>query len=81
MTKTKQKIHRLSIDLDPTEHIKIKMFAAVSGKTIREYVLESIRQRVRQEMETKDLRAMTSEPMGALWALWNDDKDSQYDDV
>ena len=35
--------NRLSIDIDPEEHQKIKIFAILQGKTIREYVLESIR--------------------------------------
>ena len=81
MTKTNRKLDRLSIDVEPAEHIKIKTFAAVSGKSIKEFVLESVREHVRQEMERRDLQAMTIEPTKALWALWNNPKDAAYDDV
>ena len=81
MTKIRQKHDRLSIDIDPKEHIKIKTFAAISGKTIREYVLESVRARVQQEMERRDLKAMTVEPTRALWGLWDNERDSTYDNV
>lgn len=74
MTTTRRKLDRLSIDIDPKEHIKIKTFAAISGKTIREYVLESVREHVRQQMEAKDLYAMTMEPMGALSKRWDYEK-------
>jgi uncharacterized protein (DUF1778 family) len=50
--------NRLSIDIDPEEHQKIKVFAVLQGKTIREYVLESIRERLNRESEEKQLLAM-----------------------
>ncbi len=81
MAKTKVKHDRLSIDIDHEEHIKIKMFAAVNGKTIREFVLESIRERVQKAKETGDLKAMTIEPSKALWDLWDNKKDAAYDDI
>jgi len=52
--------NRLSIDIDPEEHQKIKIFAVLQGKTIREYVLESIRERLNRESEEKQLLAMTT---------------------
>ena len=52
--------NRLSIDIDPEEHQKIKIFAILQGKTIREYVLESIRERLNRESEEKQLLAMTT---------------------
>jgi uncharacterized protein (DUF1778 family) len=76
-----RKLDRLSIDIDPKEHIKIKTFAAVSGKTIREYVLESVREHVRQQIEAKDLQAMAMEPTTALAKLWDNEKDAYYDNV
>jgi uncharacterized protein (DUF1778 family) len=53
--------NRLSIDIDPEEHQKIKVFAVLQGKTIREYVLESIRERLDRESEEKQLLAMTAQ--------------------
>jgi uncharacterized protein (DUF1778 family) len=81
MRKTPRRQDRLSINIDPEEHIKIKIIAAVRGKTIKEFVLESVRERVRQEMESSDLKAMTGKPAGALWELWDNEKDSGYDSV
>ena len=52
--------NRLSIDIDPEEHQKIKIFAVLQGKTIREYVLECIRERLNRESEEKQLLAMTT---------------------
>jgi len=80
-TTARRKLDRLSIDIDPKEHIRIKTFAAVSGKTIREFVLESVREHVRQQMEAKDLHAMTIEPTAALAQLWDNEKDAAYDNA
>ncbi len=44
---------RLSIDIAPQEHRKIKAYAALHGQSIREYVIESIREHLRQEDEEK----------------------------
>ena len=43
------KRERLSIDVRPEEHRQIKALAALYGKTIREYVLECVRKRIKDE--------------------------------
>jgi len=72
---------RLSIDILPEEHKQIKIFAVLHGKTIREYVLESIRERLRSESEGGELRTLTmhlaQDPV--LNDLWNNKKDAEYD--
>lgn len=82
MAKTKMAIReRLSIDVLPEEHRQIKAYAALHGKSIRKYVIESVQQRLRQEAEQKDLSALSkhldSDPM--LKKLWDNKKDSVYD--
>lgn len=67
--------NRLSIDIDPEEHQKIKVFAVLQGKTIREYVLESIRERLDRESEEKQLLAMTTQINPVLKEVWNNKKD------
>ena len=67
--------NRLSIDIDPEEHQKIKVFAVLQGKTIREYVLESIRERLDRESEEKQLLAMTTQINPVLKDVWNNKKD------
>lgn len=73
--------NRLSIDINPEEHQKIKIFATLHGKTIREYVLESIRERLNRESEEKQLLAMTTQINPALKEVWNNKKDSIYDEI
>jgi macrodomain Ter protein organizer (MatP/YcbG family) len=68
--------NRLSIDIDPEEHQKIKVFAVLQGKTIREYVLESIRERLDRESEEKQLLAMTTQINPVLKEVWNNKKDN-----
>ena len=63
--------NRLSIDINPEEHQEIKIFATLHGKTIREYVLESIRERLDRESEEKQLLAMTTQINPALKEVWN----------
>ena len=67
--------NRLSIDIDPEEHQRIKVFAVLQGKTIREYVLESIRERLDRESEEKQLLAMTTQINPVLKEVWNNKKD------
>ncbi len=73
--------NRLSIDIDPEEHQKLKVFAILQGKTIREYVLESIRERLDRESEEKQLLAMTTQINLALKDVWNNKKDDIYNEV
>ena len=72
---------RLSIDIFPEEHRQIKIYAALHGETIREYVLESVRERLRQENENKELQALSmylhQDPV--LKELWDNKKDARYD--
>ena len=73
--------NRLSIDIDPEEHQKIKVFAVLQGKTIREYVLESIRERLDRESEEKQLLAMTTQINLVLKEVWNNKKDDIYNEI
>ncbi|MCK5682484.1 hypothetical protein KAJ27_00120 [bacterium] len=74
----KKKNERLSIDVKPEEHRKIKAMAALQGKTIREYVLEC----VWKEMQADDeLEQMTTMPTAVLEEIWDNEKDSYYDQL
>lgn len=74
---------RLSIDVVPEEHRMIKTYAALHGKTIREYILESVRQRLRREVEEKELSVLTTylEKDPVLRKLWKNKKDERYDKI
>ncbi|MBA7537871.1 hypothetical protein ES705_30142 [subsurface metagenome] len=73
--------NRLSIDIDPEEHQRIKVFAVLQGKTIREYVLESIRERLDRESEEKQLLAMTTQINPVLKEVWDNKKDDIYNEI
>ena len=70
---------RLSIDLSPEEHRMIKLRATFQRKTIREYVVESIREHLRRESENEQLSAMSVNISPALKDLWDNEKDAYYD--
>jgi hypothetical protein len=81
MTKIDVARERLSIDVFPEEHRQIKSFAALHGETIREYVLECVRERLRKETEKKDLSVLTmrldQDPL--FKHIWDNKKDAAYD--
>ena len=72
---------RLSIDIAPEEHRKIKAYAALHGQSIREYVIESIREHLRKEDETRQLSTLTTQPSSVVQNLWDNDKDAAYDNM
>jgi len=73
--------NRLSIDIDPEEHQRIKVFAVLQGKSIRQYVLESIRERLDRETEEKQLIAITTQINPVLKEVWNNKKDDIYSEI
>jgi uncharacterized protein (DUF1778 family) len=81
MAKAGAERERLSIDVLPEEHRQIKIYAALHSKTIREYVVESVRERLRREVEAGELSSLTmylrQDPV--LKELWNNEKDAVYD--
>ena len=76
----KQK-ERLTIDVLPDEHKKIKLYATIHGKTIRDFVLETIRDRLKEENENKELLALTTNLSqdSVLKELWDNEIDAGYD--
>lgn len=74
---------RLSIDVRPEEHRQIKAYAALHGQSIREYVLDGLRERLRRDSEQRVLADLTGrlEQDAVLKALWDNPKDAAYDRV
>ena len=81
MSKTEAKRKRLSIDVLPEEQRMIKAFAALHGQSIREYVLETIQAKLREEQENSDILTMTTQINSLLKEVWDNDKDAIYDEV
>lgn len=73
--------NRLSIDINPEEHQRIKLFATLHGTSIKEYVLTSIRDRLNKESEERQLLAMTNKITPALQEIWDNEKDEAYNDL
>ena len=71
---------RLSIDVAPEMRRRVKAVAALSGKTIKDFVIESIREKIARETENHTLEAMMNHPSSALEELWSNDQDSIYDE-
>ncbi len=72
---------RMSIEVSLEEHKKIKALAALHGNTIKEYVLECLRERMRQESEEKDILKITTSINPVLKELWDNEKDAIYDEL
>jgi uncharacterized protein (DUF1778 family) len=74
---------RVSIDVRHGEHRQIKMFATLSGQTIREFVLESVRERMHRELESREVSALAkhldTDPI--LKAVWENERDAAYDQL
>ncbi|MBI1992173.1 MAG: hypothetical protein HYS71_02910 [Candidatus Omnitrophica bacterium] len=81
MAKTDMARERVSIDVRPEEHRQIKLFATLSGQTIRTFVLESVRTRMQRDQEAREVSALTkhldTDPV--LKALWENERDAAYD--
>lgn len=72
---------RLSIDVLPEERRQIKAYAALSGKTMREYVLECVQKKLHEETERKELSNISAYPDKdpILCSVWENKKDAAYD--
>ena len=51
----KDNVKRLSMDLDPVIHKQIKMIVAQRDTTITEWVSEAIKDRIRKEIDWRNL--------------------------
>jgi hypothetical protein len=52
---------RISIDVTPEQHQKVKALAALEGKSIREFVLSSILKSIDEEAAIGELEAILDE--------------------
>ena len=68
---------RLTIDVDPSLHGKLKVIAARKGTTMRRYCVEAIERRVAEERA----EYLTAEEAPVLAELWDNPDDAIYDDL
>ncbi|MBI3801927.1 MAG: hypothetical protein HY268_33770 [Deltaproteobacteria bacterium] len=82
MAATQQKRVRLSIDLSFEARLRIRKAAAKRDLSVRQYVLEAVQERVKEdlseEMVRENLLALTARADPVLAALWDNPKDAAY---
>ena len=72
---------RISVDVLPELRRRLRMAAAKRDLTIREYVLEAIEERLREDLGEEDegVLSLTAKADPVLAELWDNPKDSEYD--
>jgi hypothetical protein len=68
---------RLTVDLDPQLHARLKIVSARRGTTMRNYTVAAIEQRLAEESP----EYLTAEADPVLAELWDNDDDAVYDDL
>ena len=72
---------RISVDVLPEVRRRLRLAAAKRDVTVREYVLEAIEERLREDLGEQDegMLTLTAKADPVLAELWDNPKDSEYD--
>ena len=72
---------RISVDVLPEIRRRLRLAAAKHDLTVRQYVLEAIEERLREDLGEEDegMLALTGKADPVLAELWDNPKDSAYD--
>ena len=72
---------RISLDVRPEVRRRLRLAAAKRDLTVRQYVLEAIDERLREDLgdEGDGLLALSAKADPVLAELWDNRRDSQYD--
>jgi len=72
---------RISVDVVPEVRRRLRLAAAKRDLTIRQYVLEAIEERLREDLgdEGEGVLALTAKTDPVLAELWDNPRDSEYD--
>ena len=72
---------RISIDVVPEVRRRLRLAAAKRDLTIRQYVLEAIEERLREDLgdEIEGMLTLTAKADPVLAALWDNPRDAAYD--
>lgn len=72
---------RISIDVYPEMRRRLRLAAAKHDQTVRQYVLDTIEERLRQDIgddaEQVGVLSASSDPV--LGELWDNERDASYD--
>jgi uncharacterized protein (DUF1778 family) len=72
---------RISVDVLPEVRRRLRLAAAKHDLTIRQYVLEAIEERLREDLGEQDegMLTLTAKADPVLAELWDNPRDSEYD--
>ena len=71
---------RISIDVPPLVRRRLRLAAARRDLTVRQYLLEAIEERLREDLGDADgTLALTAKTDPVLAELWDNSRDAQYD--
>jgi len=72
---------RISIDVLPEVRRRLRLAAAKRDLTIRQYVLDAIEERLREDLgeDERGLLALTEKADPVLAELWDNRRDAEYD--
>lgn len=70
---------RISIDVVPEVRRRLRIAAAKRDLSVRQYVLDAIEERLREDLGGDGMSALTAQSDPVLAELWNNRKDAEYD--
>ena len=72
---------RISIDVMPEVRRRLRLAAAKRDLTVRQYVLDAIEERLREDLGDEDegVSALTGKADPVLAELWDNRRDAAYD--
>jgi uncharacterized protein (DUF1778 family) len=81
--KSSAKRPRISIDVQPEVRRRLRLAAAKRDVAVREYVLEAIELRLREDLGDgrEEVLALTAKADPVLAELWDNPKDAKYDEL
>ena len=79
--KQEPKRPRISLDVTPAVRRRIRLAAAKREVSIRQYLLDAVRERLREDLgdDGEALVALNAKSDPVLASLWDNDKDAAYD--
>ncbi len=79
--KSAAKRPRISVDVMPEVRRRLRLAAAKRDLTVRQYVLDAIEERLREDLGDEDegMSALTGKADPVLAELWDNRRDAAYD--
>lgn len=71
---------RVCVDVDPELRRRLRMAAARSDVSLKEYLLQAITEKLERDLEEREiLLALSADSDPVLAELWDNEKDAAYD--